>query len=78
MTEELRRSVAVAIEPVHCDDRLNLEESHEDIATASAVVPISPPLLAAACAFGRPSWWCPEAEWDRDAFIEALRPRCAP
>ena len=78
MTEELRRSVAGAIEPVHCVDRLNLEDLMGMIATASAVVPISPPLLAAACAFGRPSWWCPEAEWDRDAFIEGAPPEvCA-
>jgi hypothetical protein len=77
MTEELRRSVASVIEPVHCVDRLNLEDLMAATATAAAVVPISTPLLAAACAFGRPSWWCPGAEWDRDALIDGAPPEIA-
>lgn len=74
MTDEMRRSIERAITKVHCLDRLTLEDLAAVIATSAAVVPLSPALLAAACAFGRPSLWCAEAAWERGASIDTALP----
>jgi hypothetical protein len=64
MTEDLRRSVARAIEPSHCLDRLSLDDRLAAIASAAAIVPISASLLVTACAFGRPCWRSSPRAWD--------------
>lgn len=74
MTADLRRAIERAFAPVFCPESLTLEDRVAIVATAAAVVPLSPSLLAAACAFGRPSLWCREASWDRHTSIATALP----
>lgn len=72
MTAELQQCIERTLAPVHCLDRLCFEDRVAVIATATAVVPLSASLLAAACAFGLPSLWCAEAASDHSTALTAL------
>jgi hypothetical protein len=74
MTADLRRAIDRAFAPAFHPESLSLEDRAAIVATAVAVVPLSPSLLAAACAFGRPSLWCREASWDRHTSIATALP----
>ena len=63
MTAELQYSVERSIAPAYCFEPECLEDLIAVIASSVVVVPLSPALLAAACAFGRPSLRLPEATW---------------
>jgi hypothetical protein len=75
MTAELRLAAERELAPVHCVEQPGiLEDLAAMVATANAVVPLSPALLAIACAFGRSSLWRPPASADR-APLDTTLPR---